>query len=153
MNKQRIPRRKGKLMWIIVALLCLFALVTPAFLPNECVCFNPITHTFFHIPSEDENISIILDGGTESWRVELTGDERKEAIEAINDMKYYFWLPSHQLFFPTGGWDQCFRIVTPDRHDAYIISDNCIEVGFLTVYCSTKEIMELIDYYRPEEYK
>lgn len=141
--------KRKKIKWIIAILLIVSVLVLPMFVSNPGVRINPITHTVFKISAED-NFAIILDGGTESWYVELTGEEREKAIDIINDIRYYFWLPSHQLFFPTGGWEQCFRIKTHDRHDMYVISDNRIEVGFLTVYGYTKEMMDLIDQYRKE---
>lgn len=133
--------------WIIIILVFLMVWSVPVFLANEYVCFNPITRTVFKI-STDDPVSIILDGGTESWYVELTGEEREKAIEIINNIRYYFWLPSHQLFFSTGGWEQCFRIKTSNRYDMYVISDNRIEVGYLTVFGYTKEMMDLIDRYR-----
>ena len=79
--------KRKKIKWIIAILLIVSVLVLPMFVSNPGVRINPITHTVFKISAED-NFAIILDGGTESWYVELTGEEREKAIDIINETKF-----------------------------------------------------------------
>ena len=81
-DTEMINMHRKKIKWILVLTLLVFVLVLPMFVTNPGVRINPITHTVFKLSAEDD-IVIALDGGAESWYVELTGEEREKAIEII----------------------------------------------------------------------
>lgn len=137
-------KSKSTIFVIVIVFLITIVVILPLCVKKQYVHINLITRSVFEDIS-GEDVSITLQNNLTNQNETLSDLDKSSLLQALNDYKFWFVLPSIDMIFPRGGWDHRIMVTENGITEGYIITDTYIDIDDFLFYGNTRQLMDFFN--------